>query len=34
MLSFFAREDSLTIKDMEEIIEMMRREEDNNNQER
>jgi predicted transcriptional regulator len=34
MLSFFAREDSLTIKDMEEIMEMMRREEDNNNQER
>jgi len=34
MVSFFAREDSLTIKDMEEIMEMMKREQDNNNQER
>ncbi|MDX9903606.1 MAG: BlaI/MecI/CopY family transcriptional regulator [Bacteroidales bacterium] len=34
MVSFFAREDSLTIKDMEEIMEMMKREEDNNNKER
>jgi len=28
MVSFFAREDSLTIKEMEEIMEMMKREED------
>ncbi len=34
MVSFFAREDSLTIKDMEEIMEMMKREEDNRNPER
>lgn len=33
MVSFFAREDSLTIKDMEEIMEMMKREGNNNNPE-
>lgn len=33
MVSFFAREDSLTIKDMEEIMEMMKRETNNDYQE-
>lgn len=33
MVSFFAREDSLTIKDMEEIMEMMKREANNDYQE-
>lgn len=29
MVSFFAREDSITVKDMEEIMEMMKKEEKN-----
>ncbi len=31
MVSFFAREDSITVKEMEEIMEMMKREEKNKN---